>query len=83
MSKAFARWAPLLGGVILIAGVVLPIFGQSELAVAITGLGSLLGLTAQSPVSVGEVSAASVAVTSAVALAWGVIRKLLAVAKPK
>ena len=83
MGKFLGRWAPLVGGLILAASVVLPIFGQAELANLLAGLGSLIGVSGQSPVSAGELTDAVVKVTAAVTVLIGIFRKFKSVLAEK
>ena len=72
MVKLLGRWAPLVGGAVLVAAVVLRMAGQEELAASVLSLGGLFGLTGQSPVPVGELAAGA-------AVVWGIVRKFRAV----
>jgi len=79
------RWAPVIGGGILVAATLLRLFGQGEAAGALEGIGAALGLTGQSPVPAAEIAVAltqlAVALTQLLAagtLAYGIGRKLWA-----
>jgi len=81
MGKFLGRWAPLAGGALLAASVILPFFHQSELAALVAGLAGLTGVGAQSPVSAGDLGSAAAQVAAAVAVVVGIVRKFIAVAK--
>ena len=70
------RWAPLIGGVIVVRGVVLRMFGQGDIAATVESVGSVLGLTAASPIS-GKDAASNIGALVAGALYfYGVFRKI-------
>ncbi len=74
MVKLLGRWAPLVGGVVLVTSVVLRMTGNVELADMIFNLGGIFGLNAPSPVPVVELAGAA-------GVVLGIVRKFLAVAK--
>lgn len=60
------RWLPLLGVLLLAAVVVMRAFGLEGYAAALEQIGGLTGLSAQSPVGLGELAAAAAALTGVV-----------------
>jgi hypothetical protein len=60
------RWTPVVGGGILVAFVILRLFGLNDLAQAIAGFGGAVGLTDQSPVGIAELTAAAAGLTGIV-----------------
>lgn len=76
LGKLLGRWAPLVGGGVLVLSAVLRLLGSGELADTLLGLGGLFGLTGNLPVPAGELLAA-------VAVVVGIVRKFLAVSKPQ
>ena len=74
------RWAPVIGSLVLVASVGLRLAGKNEAAGAIEGLGSVLGLTSQSSISVAEIAAATAAGTGVVIKIVSEVRKAMAAA---
>jgi hypothetical protein len=71
---AFKTYAPLIGSAVLAAVVVLRLLGYSQEAEALESVGGVVGITKQSPVGIGELTAAG-------AVVFGIVRKLRAVNK--
>lgn len=65
------RWLPLVGAGVLVATVVLRLVGQTDAADSVEGLANAVGLTAQSPVSAAEI-------TAAVGVVMGIVLKVRA-----
>lgn len=74
LTKA-KRWLPLAGTAVLALAVVLRVLGYGDAATAIEGVGGTLGVTAQSPVGIGELTAAVAAVTGVVLKVVSEVRK--------
>ena len=81
MGVWLGRWAPLIGSSLLAASVILPLFGQSELGLLLGNIAGTPGVGDASPVPAREIAEAVAQVAAAVAVAWGVIRKVIAVYK--
>jgi len=60
------RWLPLLGVLVLAVTVILRAFGLDGYAAALEQVGGLTGLSSQSPVGLGELTAAAAALTGVV-----------------
>lgn len=69
------KYAPLIGSGILVAGVVLRLFGQAGAADAVEAVGGAVGLTTQSPVSGTELASAAAALAGIVAKIVAEVKK--------
>lgn len=70
MSETFAvkakRWAPLAGTAVLVAVVLLRLFGFEQGAAMVEGVGGAVGVTDDSAVGLGELTAAITALVGIV-----------------
>lgn len=73
--KGLRTWAPVIGSSLLVAVVALRALGYTEAASAVEGLGGAVGITEQSPVGLGELTAAGAALTGIVLKLRSAVRK--------
>jgi hypothetical protein len=72
---ALKRYGPLVGSTVLVAVVILRLLGYGEAAQAVESVGGVVGVTQQSPVGIGELTAAAATLTGIVLKFISVIRK--------
>jgi len=75
-------WGPIIGGGVLIIAAVLQALGYGDAASVVSGAGQAVGVSGQSPVSATDVGQAVAQLVGGIALAIGIIRKLMA-ARPQ
>lgn len=69
------KWAPLLGGVVLIAANIAELTGQADIAAGLRGVGGATGVTNQAPFGAADVTAFLSAAVGVWTLGRGLIRK--------
>jgi len=76
MVSKLKTWGPVLGSAVLVAAIVLRLFGHGEAAAALESVGSAVGVTGQSSLGVADTTAVLTQLLAAGVAGYGIARKI-------